>query len=75
MSTASRRAQVIAEGAPEHVRNDPKVVASYLGTDERAIVRSGATPTPVDPVSPGTGAETPASLTAASPAAPDGRAG
>ena len=31
---------VIAEGAPEVVRNDPKVVASYLGTDERAILRS-----------------------------------
>jgi hypothetical protein len=24
------------------VRNDAKVIASYLGTDERAIARSGA---------------------------------
>jgi ABC-type branched-subunit amino acid transport system ATPase component/ABC-type branched-subunit amino acid transport system permease subunit len=32
--------KVIAEGTPEVVRNDPKVVASYLGTDERAIARS-----------------------------------
>jgi ABC-type branched-subunit amino acid transport system ATPase component len=32
--------QVIAEGTPDEVRNDPKVVASYLGTDERAIARS-----------------------------------
>jgi ABC-type branched-subunit amino acid transport system ATPase component/ABC-type branched-subunit amino acid transport system permease subunit len=34
--------QVIAEGVPDVVRNDPKVVASYLGTDERAIQRSDA---------------------------------
>ena len=34
--------QVIAEGAPDEVRNDPAVIASYLGTDERAIARSGA---------------------------------
>jgi ABC-type branched-subunit amino acid transport system ATPase component/ABC-type branched-subunit amino acid transport system permease subunit len=33
---------VIAEGDPDTVRNDPAVIASYLGTDERAIRRSGA---------------------------------
>lgn len=31
---------VIAEGEPDAVRNDPAVVASYLGTDDRAIARS-----------------------------------
>ena len=34
---------VIAHGDPETVRNDPLVVASYLGTDDRAIQRSNAT--------------------------------
>ena len=33
---------IIAEGAPDEVRNNPLVIASYLGTDERAIARSGA---------------------------------
>jgi ABC-type branched-subunit amino acid transport system ATPase component/ABC-type branched-subunit amino acid transport system permease subunit len=34
--------RVIAAGPPATVRDDPAVVASYLGTDERAIARSGA---------------------------------
>jgi ABC-type branched-subunit amino acid transport system ATPase component/ABC-type branched-subunit amino acid transport system permease subunit len=33
--------RVIAAGRPDEVRHDPVVVASYLGTDERAIARSG----------------------------------
>jgi ABC-type branched-subunit amino acid transport system ATPase component/ABC-type branched-subunit amino acid transport system permease subunit len=32
---------VIAEGTPIEVRENPVVIASYLGTDERAINRSG----------------------------------
>jgi ABC-type branched-subunit amino acid transport system ATPase component/ABC-type branched-subunit amino acid transport system permease subunit len=32
---------VISEGTPDEVRRDPAVIASYLGTDRRAIERSG----------------------------------
>jgi ABC-type branched-subunit amino acid transport system ATPase component len=34
--------KVIAEGDPDAVRNNPLVVSSYLGTDDRAIQRSNA---------------------------------
>lgn len=34
--------KVISSGAPNEVRDDPLVVASYLGTDRRAIDRSDA---------------------------------
>jgi ABC-type branched-subunit amino acid transport system ATPase component/branched-subunit amino acid ABC-type transport system permease component len=37
---------VICEGVPAEVRSDPAVIASYLGTDERAIARSGAVAAP-----------------------------
>ena len=34
--------EVIAEGPGRVLRDDPKVVAAYLGSDERVISRSGA---------------------------------
>jgi ABC-type branched-subunit amino acid transport system ATPase component len=33
---------IIAEGTPAQIRSDASVVASYLGTDDRAILRSNA---------------------------------
>ena len=44
--------RVIAEGAPSAVRDDPSVIASYLGTDERAIARSGTAASDVHAVEP-----------------------
>jgi ABC-type branched-subunit amino acid transport system ATPase component len=41
--------RVISCGTPDEVRRDPLVIASYLGTDERAIARSDAAPPVIVP--------------------------
>ena len=53
---AMEAGRVITSGTPEQVKNDPRVVASYLGTTEEAINRSNhavrpaaASPALVDP--------------------------
>jgi ABC-type branched-subunit amino acid transport system ATPase component/ABC-type branched-subunit amino acid transport system permease subunit len=49
---AMEQGAVIAEGTPEEIRDDPRVVASYLGTDEVAIARSGSGNEPGDRPAP-----------------------
>jgi ABC-type branched-subunit amino acid transport system ATPase component len=41
---ALEQGRVIAEGTPQEVLDDPVVIASYLGTDQAAIGRSGTGP-------------------------------
>jgi ABC-type branched-subunit amino acid transport system ATPase component len=44
--------RVISSGPPAAVRADPRVVASYLGTDEHAIARSGSIAAEAEPSTP-----------------------
>jgi ABC-type branched-subunit amino acid transport system ATPase component len=44
--------RIISSGTPEQVRNDPLVIASYLGTDPAAIHRSGNRPSSAPELAP-----------------------
>ena len=47
---AMEAGQVIAEGTPEEIRHNDRVVSSYLGTHESAVQRSGARAADASPV-------------------------
>jgi ABC-type branched-subunit amino acid transport system ATPase component len=41
--------EVVSAGTPDHVRNDPRALAAYLGASDEALSVSGAIPTPSPP--------------------------
>src|ERR1022692_4221956 len=53
---------VIAEGPPSEIQHNVRVIASYLGTDERAIARSGRTNVVAPPSVPAVGSAVPPTI-------------